>query len=488
MIVTCERCATQFQLDDARVPKKGVRVRCSRCKNSFRVMPPGAAATEQVEHLARRAREDGEDITQDLPEERSGSRSAGGARSAAPQAGVAADAESGHGPESEESDWEFNNDTAGDLERGIEKDAGDSKPDPPEVAPSRGRMADDWFGGGAGDAPLELEDRAAAPSAAAPPLPQRPSAAPRALPPVPTPAREAAEPVARPAVAAPVARSPEPVARSAEPVARPAEPVARQAERVARQAAAASSREPEPDLDLELADEPESAPRETAPAPAVRVERRAPPQPTDELGGQSWNDLLSAAAEADLPAPRTGSAAPGSVATTRLVSWLGRFGHVLGSGITLALFGAGLVAGLSPPARLESAPARVAGLELDALETRFVENASSGMLFVVSGRVRNPGPGEAAIGRLSFELYDAQGQALGGSGLHAPAPLSLLREGSAAELASLPRLSGAVRPGEVRSFEAVVASLPAQAREFRIVESQTAPPAAADAAPSVPAL
>jgi predicted Zn finger-like uncharacterized protein len=474
VIVTCERCATQFQLDDARVPKKGVRVRCSRCKNSFRVMPPGAAAAEQVEDLARRAREEGEDITQDLPEERSASRSAGGARSAAPQPGMAAGAESSHGPESEESDWEFNNDTAGDLERGIERDAADSKPDPPEVAPSRGRMADDWFGGGAGDAPLELEDRAAAPSAAAPPLPQRPSTAPRALPPVPTPAREPVEPVARSAAAAPVARSAEPVARPAEPVARPA--------------AAAPSREPEPDLDLELADEPESAPRETAPAPAVRVERRAAPQPADELGGQSWNDLLSAAAEADLPAPRAGSAAPGSIATTRLASWLGRFGHVLGSGITLALFGAGLAAGLSTPARLEPAPARVAGLELDALETRFVDNASSGMLFVVSGRVRNPGPGEAAIGRLSLELYDAQGQALGGSGLHAPAPVSLLREGSAAELTSLPRLSGAVRPGEVRSFEAVVASLPAQAREFRIVESQTAPPAAADAAPSVPAL
>jgi predicted Zn finger-like uncharacterized protein len=53
VIVTCERCATQFQLDDSRVPKEGVRVRCSRCKHAFEVHLPGtapaAAATEEEE-------------------------------------------------------------------------------------------------------------------------------------------------------------------------------------------------------------------------------------------------------------------------------------------------------------------------------------------------------------------------------------------------------------------------------------------------------
>jgi predicted Zn finger-like uncharacterized protein len=53
VIVTCERCATQFQLDDSRVPSEGVRVRCSRCKHAFEVHLPGtapaAAATEEEE-------------------------------------------------------------------------------------------------------------------------------------------------------------------------------------------------------------------------------------------------------------------------------------------------------------------------------------------------------------------------------------------------------------------------------------------------------
>lgn len=41
MVIACEHCNTRFQLDDARVPEAGVRVRCSRCKHSFFVAPPG---------------------------------------------------------------------------------------------------------------------------------------------------------------------------------------------------------------------------------------------------------------------------------------------------------------------------------------------------------------------------------------------------------------------------------------------------------------
>ena len=43
MIVTCEQCSTQFQLDDAKVPERGVRVRCSRCKHAFYVKPETGA-------------------------------------------------------------------------------------------------------------------------------------------------------------------------------------------------------------------------------------------------------------------------------------------------------------------------------------------------------------------------------------------------------------------------------------------------------------
>lgn len=41
MVIACEHCNTRFQLDDARIPDIGVRVRCSRCKTAFFVAPPG---------------------------------------------------------------------------------------------------------------------------------------------------------------------------------------------------------------------------------------------------------------------------------------------------------------------------------------------------------------------------------------------------------------------------------------------------------------
>lgn len=52
LIVICQRCDTRFQLDDARVPDTGARVRCSRCKHSFLVMPPGATGEKTVHALA----------------------------------------------------------------------------------------------------------------------------------------------------------------------------------------------------------------------------------------------------------------------------------------------------------------------------------------------------------------------------------------------------------------------------------------------------
>ena len=51
MVIVCEKCDTRFQLDDSRVPAKGARVRCSRCKHAFFVKHPGrgeAGAAGQV--------------------------------------------------------------------------------------------------------------------------------------------------------------------------------------------------------------------------------------------------------------------------------------------------------------------------------------------------------------------------------------------------------------------------------------------------------
>ncbi len=41
MIVVCEKCNAKFKLSDEKVPPGGVKVRCSKCKHSFRVYRPG---------------------------------------------------------------------------------------------------------------------------------------------------------------------------------------------------------------------------------------------------------------------------------------------------------------------------------------------------------------------------------------------------------------------------------------------------------------
>ena len=66
MIVTCERCATQFQLDDAKVKGDGIRVRCSRCKHAFFVKSASNIADEaadEVDRLVRAAMEENEIAT-----------------------------------------------------------------------------------------------------------------------------------------------------------------------------------------------------------------------------------------------------------------------------------------------------------------------------------------------------------------------------------------------------------------------------------------
>ena len=95
MIVTCERCATQFQLDESRVPSDGVRVRCSRCKHAFLVEPPARTEADKIHRVALRAldADTPPDATQDLV-------------SSSVVSNEPADDE-------EESDWQFNDDDDG---------------------------------------------------------------------------------------------------------------------------------------------------------------------------------------------------------------------------------------------------------------------------------------------------------------------------------------------------------------------------------------
>jgi predicted Zn finger-like uncharacterized protein len=91
LIVTCQNCDTSFQLDESRVPPKGIRVRCSRCKEAFFLPHPSASAADAVHEVAGDAATTGgtvaPNVTQDLP----------------PTAALGQGAS-----EEDEHDWEFN--------------------------------------------------------------------------------------------------------------------------------------------------------------------------------------------------------------------------------------------------------------------------------------------------------------------------------------------------------------------------------------------
>jgi predicted Zn finger-like uncharacterized protein len=60
MIVTCASCLTKFSLDEAKLPAQGAKVRCSRCKHVFHVVPPletGEEIIEDFESFAKSHRE-----------------------------------------------------------------------------------------------------------------------------------------------------------------------------------------------------------------------------------------------------------------------------------------------------------------------------------------------------------------------------------------------------------------------------------------------
>lgn len=77
MVVSCQKCRTRFQLDAGRIPAKGVRVRCSKCKHAFFVAPPGKD-DDTIHGLAQQAAREGRpakprlDASIDLPPVSSG--------------------------------------------------------------------------------------------------------------------------------------------------------------------------------------------------------------------------------------------------------------------------------------------------------------------------------------------------------------------------------------------------------------------------------
>ncbi|MEZ4332849.1 MAG: zinc-ribbon domain-containing protein [Myxococcota bacterium] len=133
MIVTCEECSTSFQLDEARIPASGARVRCSRCKHAFFLANPTASASQAVHAVveevvkgpAGRAPSPAQDLAHPNPPERA--------------------VRPGRSEPEEEESWEFSQEIriAGDDEPDEAEDGGASpRPDSFDLTGDFGRGFD----------------------------------------------------------------------------------------------------------------------------------------------------------------------------------------------------------------------------------------------------------------------------------------------------------------------------------------------------------
>jgi predicted Zn finger-like uncharacterized protein len=120
LIVECNSCQTRFQLDESRIPVQGIRVRCSRCKEAFFLKHPSASESEVVDQIAEEAASEvptsAPGSTQDLTVESQKPAPEPSPPVTSPDLPAEADGASSSGSESEEGEesWEF----IGDLPDG----------------------------------------------------------------------------------------------------------------------------------------------------------------------------------------------------------------------------------------------------------------------------------------------------------------------------------------------------------------------------------
>lgn len=506
MIITCAECATQFQLEDERVPSSGIRVRCSVCKHAFFVPHPDSLEEDSVDPVDRVVAGVLASEPLGVPEST--------ADLGTPDPPVGRD---GGGEES----WEFgegdrlsdaSDDPHGRFEESFEaaREAVDAllggPMQPPEPAPAHPRLADDGVppddaAVGAGSEPPAWDalEREPAPlddpwekPAWSDEIPDLASAAPDQL----------AEPVG--------------LAGGEEGPSSPDLEIddhdaSRWWDRELPEAADLQSSEhalPGDDelvfadegdgdeqsalgeaLDVFEVEEPQEVDRDP-----LDVELSTPDATHDDAIAEDWgldaSDASERGEEGGVAAPahaELGAAAPlplgfampqdpereqGSV-----VAWFARAGNGLGWSAVAILASATLWASVAPrsnPALGQGALA-VAGLEVTGVAGRWVENATLGALYVVSGELENPGSETRAPGaRIVVRLLDAEGLPveeaaasvalpLGALALQAAGPdeLRAAREAAALELARTP-----VAPGARLRFEAVLVDLPDAAQRF----------------------
>ncbi|UCE86971.1 MAG: zinc-ribbon domain-containing protein [Deltaproteobacteria bacterium] len=446
MVVTCEKCDTRYRLDESRLAASGSKVRCSRCKHSFVVKgPPAASGVDAVEEVAQqaasRAMAESPDVTQDLL----GFGDDGNASFSGPEP-EPAEASAGPPSPSEHDDdieWQFN-----------EEPAPPPGAEPTLERPGSGNANFDFGNLSGDDESLELERASdirggqprlpdALRSDSAPTLEDAPAAEERPSPELaPSSAENSLDEIGNPESWNLLSDDPDGAAAPDD-----------------LSAAGASS-----GFELPSASGGSAGSGDAGEKAKVAIGRIA----------LSTRAEVSSQTASEDPVDATRHASPRPSLAVNAIGWLATVG-------LLAL----IVHGAAPRTPAASSGAvELAGLRVESVQGRFVENALGGILYVVSGRLRNGGPQTRAAGALiQVNLVDADGSPIKGArSLAAPRlPEQQLREAHpddlrreiearAVELAQMP-----LQPVDELEFEAVFESLPPDAARFTLEVVSAAP-------------
>jgi predicted Zn finger-like uncharacterized protein len=505
VFVSCDNCHAEYELDDAKIPASGARLRCTGCDHSFVITPPEASDLQSADDLARDA----------LSPEVSDEVDPGSEREAAPDEdfdldsenfdlsgedfdldseGVSPDGEDvspdgedfavdgeeiGHGGEDIGLDGDASDSDGGDI-----ASDGDGFTSDGEISGSDGAISasdgEDFDPDGESD--WEFNDEIDTPEPEAD-----------------EPASEsdfereddwtdlsAAEDVVDGLLGASGAGEADPAATVDADAA---------VDDLLGEIDTAESQLGEPGGDLRSGEEPPDEGPGLSDPEAVDETGVDPAADGDALGDLSDWDLFDQPTESDAssvsagtnqqpaPAARDSVRAEPQVGLTvemaddslPTVRWTDRASEIAGWGAVLSMLVVALVGGLASNSSDGRAPARSwsgAGFEADQIAGRWVDNAVAGSIYVVSGRIRGAsGSGRTPRTALGTRLFDTAGQEID----RAPIPLApaiperILRESSPAELDAF-QAGRADRVAAVGtswiSFEAVLTDLPPFAGRF----------------------
>ena len=500
MIISCGECATQFQLDEARVPASGIRVRCSVCKHAFFVGHPDALEDDLQGSVERAVSEVLEGEPDGIPEATADLETP--------------DASAGSADDGVEERWEFND--GGRLSEAASPDPVDRFEESFEAA----REAVDDLLGSPWQAPPPASSRVEADAEDAPPFETAPPAGaelpalddtePGLAPPDddlwqgaawsdPDPAFERGGPeeIASPAespVGSDAAFALDPELHEADEI-----PALEGDPQEADELDVGDGEDPFANEALgealeafETAEEGDLDPLEEEVSHPDQASELATPEdwgldgPTDGDGPAQEGLRSLAVPEASATAPMPIGFGPLLELEPRrgsVLAWLARAGSGLGWGAVSILAAVALWGSVAPRSTPVHAPGSqaLAGLEATGVEGRWVENATLGALYVVSGELHNPGSETKIPGaRLVVRLLDAQGApvAAAPASLAPPRAALLLREGRAEDLhasseaGALALARMPVAPGAKVAFEAVVLNLPDTAQRFDLAAAR----------------